>query len=416
MLSALYKPKNINDFLIDSKIVKSINKWLQDKENKCLILKGQHGIGKTTLIKFILKDNDILSYFINPLNIKNKTFIRDIMSNLLNYNKTVFSFFTKENNDRIVVIDNFESIIMPGEKKLITDLYQSNIKMIIISNADYNKYLSESFKNATLIDIKQINRIKLTNLIKTINTNLNDNQITSLINIANSDIRFIFNILDNISNIIDKFELDDFIRSIDKKDTNIDIIITIKKLFTKTLSFEEYNNEYLNNRSILSLMIHENYYKTNVFERRKQYIPIILDSLSKSEIIENRIYIEQNYSLSTIHSFYSLQLPIILLTQLNNNGYFRIDFTKDLNKVSYLKNIVKNINELMFVMNLQFDDIFYLNHLVTCIIKDNKIQLLTMIINKYQIDIKTLERILKLNKNIDNSKLLNSKIKKLVYK
>ena len=56
-----YEPKSLKDIIGNTKTVLQIDNWIKNfkkEENKSIIINGNHGIGKTMMIKLILKLND----------------------------------------------------------------------------------------------------------------------------------------------------------------------------------------------------------------------------------------------------------------------------------------------------------------------------------------------------------------------
>jgi len=84
-------------------------------------------------------------------------------------------------------------------------------------------------------------------------------------------------------------------------------------------------------------------------ERKKQKYAKISDILSQSDIVETRIYSEQNWEFQPIHGFLACAYVSYILNEGENPEIknYKINFSSDLNKTS-LKNInKKNIESLL---------------------------------------------------------------------
>ena len=63
MFTTIYRPKKIDDFVGNKNIIKPFIQWLLEweptnKKNKCALVSGLTGIGKTLLVELILKKHD----------------------------------------------------------------------------------------------------------------------------------------------------------------------------------------------------------------------------------------------------------------------------------------------------------------------------------------------------------------------
>ena len=76
MFTSIYKPKKIDNFIGNVSIIQPFIEWLlewdsMDKKNKCALISGLTGIGKTLLVELILKKFDYNMEKYNQENKKN---------------------------------------------------------------------------------------------------------------------------------------------------------------------------------------------------------------------------------------------------------------------------------------------------------------------------------------------------------
>ena len=63
MFTSIYRPKRLENFIGNNNIIQPFIKWLLEwehtnKKNKCALVSGLIGIGKTLLVELILKKHD----------------------------------------------------------------------------------------------------------------------------------------------------------------------------------------------------------------------------------------------------------------------------------------------------------------------------------------------------------------------
>jgi len=150
-----------------------------------LLVTGEHGIGKSSAIKAILKKYDYTVISFDFKNIPNTKNLEDAIKKLVKSNNIMKAIngSTKEKN--VIFIDNIETITSPKEAKNILAFIKINEKLwlyptILVSKNSHNKLLSKlepkilpalKFKQPTheemkniLIDICKKEKLKLQNL------------------------------------------------------------------------------------------------------------------------------------------------------------------------------------------------------------------------------------------------------------
>ena len=159
-----YKPQNLDMIVGNKNQIKKIDEWLHNLENlktMSLIVSGNHGIGKSLTIKYILEKNNYLVKTILPNEIKlyrNDGDFNDFF-NYKNSIKNKIKFTNGNFNKKLALIfDETESITLTSEKKFITEIFKMNNKkklfpLIFISNNQHSKLLNDLKKNCMEIII-----------------------------------------------------------------------------------------------------------------------------------------------------------------------------------------------------------------------------------------------------------------------
>jgi hypothetical protein len=174
-------------------------------------------------------------------------------------------------------------------------------------------------------------------------------------------------------------------------------------------------------------MLHDYYIKTIFYKYNNPKMIIntiqkISDNMSYSDIVETNIYMDQNWYLHDIYGYFSCVKTSYELNKYKSKPIdynFPIKYScSDLNKTA-TKNINKNklveiTNEdIPTFKNLSLTEILFINKYVMILLKNNKISRIKEIMNQYNIDIKTLEKILKIDKTIKPI-IITAKQKKLL--
>ena len=139
-----------------------------------------------------------------------------------------------------------------------------------------------------------------------------------------------------------------------KKNVEVGLFSANKSLMDRFKSIEEAMRFYKSEKVLLPLMMYENFHTAleakNIQQlRKKKKYAKISDILSQSDLVETRIYSEQNWEFQPIHGFLACAYVSYILnegetTEIKN---YKINFSSDLNKTS-LKNInKKNIDILL---------------------------------------------------------------------
>ena len=442
-----YKPNCLDDIIGNKNQLKRIKQWLNvidSSKSMSLIISGNHGIGKTISIKYLLENENYDVKTILPDEIKQYR-NNDDFSDFYNFNNSItnkMSFSNKKYNKKIAMIfDETESITLTSEKKFITEIFKINNKkklfpLIFICNNQHSKLLNDLKKNCEEIKFVPPSNIEIKNLINKISKKeklffKNDQILERLIEFSQKDVRKLINLLQELNfhynnTVVDIEKFKNFIKLSKEKHNDLGLFETTLELINKMLSYEEINQLYENDKVLLPLMIHENYPKkvlsksNSSSEEVLDQILKISDSISVGDIVETSIYTDQNWFLQKIHCFFSCVNTNYWISNNGSNDIKLTDikFSSDLNKTS-LKNInKKNINNLSKLLpNKSLQDILFINKICNFLISSGQENKLISILKCYNKDItiKDIELCLKIDKTSEFIKL-NAKDKKNMNK
>ena len=432
-----YRPKSLGDMIELQDQIKQINEWFSrylkndNTIKRALIFTGPPGTSKTSLAHIILKENGFNIIEFNSSDVRNKTKISE------NIQKIINSMNNKSSIPNGIVMDEIDglssgdkgglshliSIINPlkGINKKKNKIY--NIPPIIcICNDIANKKINELKKECLEIRFTKPSINTLIQLINIISDkesiNINNYAKYAIANLAQNDYRrliYILQCLKNISfqtNVIDTSHVCELEQIISNKFISLDAYNATNKILGKPMKIQDIRMIYELEKSILPMMIHENYniiinsLNTTV-ENKLKLSKDIIDSICTSDIIDKLMYTNQKWQFQTIHCITSCYFPN---KYVNTYPYVTKPLCKwntALGKFSSQKSNIKNILKITKTISNGrsyniYDIHFFSNILIHKLLFDenniNKQIIGINFLKKYNFNIYDLEKIIKINK------------------
>lgn len=449
-----YQPKKIADLITNTPAVKTLSLWLsnyekrkrevlkadkkqkkKDKNNpnnkytSCVIVTGDHGVGKSTAVDIILKEYKYDVHNINLNILKNIKNAEDIINKIM-LSSNVLSIMNNDVQHKMaIVVDELESISSSVEKGHILSLQKLNdvnwyCPIIFISNNQHNKLITSIKKVSTEIkfylpfpsDMKKI----LMRIANSENIKIEHDIIRNkLIKHSQGDIRRLIYTLHDIKDTYDNKQIDiavleDYFSRSSSKDTNLELFAATNLLLYEYTDINNCLKLYEDEKTLLPLMIHHNYVAniiSNIPDLKTQYnlTNKISQLLSEGDVIENYIYGDQNWDMQEIHGLYVTSLPSYYLcdeVRKNKNiDRIRLGFSTDLNKTSIRQINKKNILKLDDCLkNMDIEDYIYINKIIKKLLDEDKIEECSKILNTYNIKLDQVESLLKIDKIKDINK------------
>ncbi len=454
-----YRPKKQSSAICNKKEIIKLSEWIShfndvkkvigkakkntnSLEKSCVLVTGNHGVGKTTIVDIVLDKYDYEKKNINFNKIKNSKNIDNMMNKLLNSDDIMN--IISNNGKRVkgpkkkiaIVIDEIESITSTNEKGCIIDLLKLNeinryCPIITISNNHHNKLLSDIKKKSLQIILSQPKAHELRKILFVICKKegirvADDDVVNEIISHVQGDIRRLIYTLQDIkyaygNKKIGLDEIYEYCIISKRKDTDINLYKATDELLYNYKSIDDCLRSYETEKVLLPLMVHYNYPKHVIrnHNKSKRYktVKSVIESLSEGDVIDNYIYGDQNWDMQEIHGFYTCVVPSYLLSNTNvNTRYESPVFTTDLNKTSIKKINKKNINNTnRCFKDMNIFDYIYINKIVSKLILNNEIERCVKLLKDYDIELEHIESLLKIDK-INNTRpaksMLTSKQKK----
>jgi DNA polymerase III delta prime subunit len=451
-----YRPTKLSDIITNIQATKEIYSWVSSfeknkkdnaknikknyKKNKteetgsgrkkkilcksCLLITGNHGVGKTVTVEIVLKELGYLMKKIDITSLKSIKNIKDVVNTTIKSTNILNMIQNKPSNKIAIVIDEIESFTSSTEKGHIMTLQKLNevewfCPIIFISNSKHNKLLSGIKKSLYEIKMYQPYPSDMRKiLIKITQTEKiqikNEAVIGKIISHSQGDIRRLIITLQDIKyayneSILTDSVIDNYCKYSKAKDIDIELYKATNELLYNYKNIDQCLKLFETQKVLLPLMIHQNYLNmvmTNCNEDLQyDIINDISETLSIGDVIENHIYGDQNWELQEIHCYCTCVLPSYIINKnIVDNQKINISFASDLNKTSIKRINNKNIkNTERCFANMNIGDYIYINKIIKKYINDNNTKDCMNLFKDYNIKLENIESLLKVDK-IKNSK------------
>jgi hypothetical protein len=375
-------------FLLDNNLLKektkgrkkklnsvSVDEIEMSKKKGSLIIIGPHGCGKSVSINMICEKLNC-----KIINFNDYQFEEFNIALLKKIIKPDY-FFEEEYQNKILLIDGYEKIISKKIKKEILNLVKYNnfhrlIPFIIVSNNKHSSCLSTLKKSVNIIEMYSLNNDNIKKIMNNIcyneEININNKLYDMIIKNCKYDIRkimFNLEILKIIHNedIINIEKLENLNEIIKNKNYTNELFGIVFSLIITEKKPNEYIELFKIHKSILSLMLYENYY--NYCSGINNYYNII-NNFKLGDLIENYIHSEQNWNLNSLHCFSSCSIPAYYISNNYNGNKNKTVYPIDLNKTTIKKKknkkndkIINNEN-IYYYNNKSIEELIFFNDIL----------------------------------------------------
>jgi replication factor C subunit 1 len=303
MFTTIYRPKKIDDFIGNRNIIQPFIQWLLEweptnKKNKCALISGLTGIGKSLLVELILKKHDYNIINLSLEDERDKDYMNNTIKPIL---KTKQTFDGQEN---VLVVSEIDAGGDYGFISSLTEcIKESKIPIICICDNRYDQSIKPILNYC--LDIKmtkpsyqEVYKL-LYNIVVTEKIRIKEQELKELYEQSNGDIRFIINTL--------QFGM----RKGKKNIQSSNIFDTTGKLLSIDETIDSKYETYWLASDIHLLMVQENYINNTlgVLDQIKKLdnISYSADALSDADLFETQVNMtnwefEPHVALSTINA------------------------------------------------------------------------------------------------------------------
>lgn len=464
--SEKYAPKNKDQIIGNKAQMKNILTFLKpfvknEKPEKIpnanIIISGGNGVGKTTIIDILLKDQgfdkitaDLSSIYIprkRKNNIKEQTGInKTVPSYYISLGSRSIASFTNKNYKIALVIDNITTINNAKEKEAIKMLAKHNNKykrypIIFIVNTTHKKIVNELRKIITYT-VKSVDGAgkktnkKITNevviqfstydiqaFVKSIcikekvmiNPNEMDMVLLKIINHSQNDFRQLLSILEELKMLYDDYisydQLESYFNTSIMKDNDSSIFEITSLLLMGYNGVEKSLELHSGERATIPLMIHQNvgnhilclYPKLPRLQQVEMYFQIC-KSMAYADYIDGHIYSNQLWVLQPVHGFYACAWPSFLFNQFPKyklNVRITCGYTKNYNKASIKKinnKVIKKAQSNNLLKQMSVKDFLYFSSIIKFFDENGMNDKIDKIAKDYNLTAKEIESIVKIDK------------------
>ena len=206
-----YKPKKLDDFIIDDKI-KILLKMLINIDSVNLLINGDTGTGKSTLISVLINE-----YYTTEYKKENVLYINLLKEQgIHHFRQNIKTFCQTTNNSTLkktVVIDNIDQINEQSQQNIRNNIDKYNHKTnFILSCSNIQKVLDNLQSRVNIIKLFLINKDDLFNYAKLICSNekldIDDNCVRYIVSICNNSIRLLISYITKLKLLDEKIDME----------------------------------------------------------------------------------------------------------------------------------------------------------------------------------------------------------------
>lgn len=444
-----YNPKKINEIIGQEESKKKLQMWIKSYENKTesdkekfVLIYGDCGVGKTSIITCLLNELGYNIFTFNSSDTRNKIEIQNdiyniiFMKKLINKPSAILVDEIDESTTENVAVNELSSYLyhnrnikgtkmskMKEEKKnnngKVNDLIQYKQRrlpiIIFICNSLKNKKSKDLDKDCLIIEIKKPSNDNLKELLdricKTENIKILSKAKAKIVENSQNDYRRLINFMQSLDSlIIDKkisLDLDD-IELCDKIISKKRLNLTLEEIMSilmknNNLTMSEVIDYYYNHKNQIVGSIYKNY--DMIIDSQSMKSPfeilekktIVIDDLAESDLISKLTHQYQLWHLQKYTGLLSTCIPSKYL-KTKHNFYLKNPYNSNQPNVQDKDNCklsakVKNITGQGDVYNISTILSYYLIDNPTNENYDKAIEVL----REYKIDPKDIKALVKIN-------------------
>jgi len=363
-----YRPKTSHDIIGNSRNVRILQQWLKlYKERdpnikRAALLSGIPGVGKTSLAKVLAEEANFEVIEFNASDTRSRKSMKDTVSFITTHGNVSKYYELEQVKPCLIIMDEVDGM-SSGDKGGLSELIQiinpirgkHSIKksdrekaakrwippVICICNNRYSKNINELVKECLDLRFDEPSITDLIPLAKKIATNENikvsKEAIIAIVEHIEGDIRQLIALLQELK-LLDRSltvsNIKEILSIFSNKDRDIGLYEATEQLLTKRMTLGEALAFYNLDKSLIPLMIHENY-PDYIENKDLETLIDLTTTLSRGDLIEKQIYTYQLWGLQSIHGIMtSCASSYFLNRETEHTKQKPIQFTSVLGKMS----------------------------------------------------------------------------------
>jgi replication factor C subunit 1 len=373
-----YRPKTLDDMVISdikkSALIDWFTRFKEGQTNECAILfTGPPGLGKTSLAHILLKKFDYKAKEFNASDIRSKALVKEALNGLINISDV--TTITRMNHNKIGIIMDEVDGMFKGDRGGIDELLSyisvpSNRKKKINKNANrripiicicnIGNVKKETIKNLqkecyevafNLPDMASMYKV-IERILQGENMSVTNDAKVLVIDYAQGDFRRLIGILEFLyvtcGSNIDTTHVQWCYDILSKKEQDLHITDSIKKLINVKLDGHTIHTIYDADKSKAPMVVHQNYLQAISLQKtthdKKIYNSIkCIDNLILSDVIEKTMYNTQCWFLQPIQGFTCAVIPNYYINVYPKTSALNAQWASVLSVSSQSQNLRKNM-------------------------------------------------------------------------
>lgn len=285
MFTTIYRPKKIDDFVGNKNIIQPFIKWLLEwestnKKNKCALVSGLTGIGKSLLVELILNKHDYNIINLSLEDERDKDYMNNVIKPILKTKKTF------DGQENVLVVSEIDAGGDYGFISSLTEcIKETKIPIICICNDRFDQSIKPILNycfdiKMTKPSYQDVYRL-LYKIVVTEKIKIKEQELKELYEQSNGDIRFIINTL--------QIEM----RKSKKNIQSSNIFETTGKLLSMDETIDSKYDTYWLSNDLHPLMVQENYINNilsiNNEVKRLDNLAYSSHALSDADLFETQV-------------------------------------------------------------------------------------------------------------------------------
>jgi len=282
-----YRVKKFSDFVMQEKAVVDLKIFLKEfPKKKALMIHGPAGTGKTSLAIAAAKENNLEILELNSSDLRNRAKLEQILEPAVQQQ----SLFKKS---KIILMDEVDGVTgtdIGGIPELVKLIGMTQYPIIMTCNDVWQSKLAPVRIKSKLVEMKPLSILTITEILKEINEKEKLNKsmsfLTQIAIKSQGDVRAALNDLQSYA-----LTEDIFVDVQEKRDSEEDIFVILKKLFKERNDFLNLFDSTKMSIDEIFLWIEENIPR----EYKNEALAKAYYALSNADVFRGRIYKDQSW-------------------------------------------------------------------------------------------------------------------------
>jgi replication factor C large subunit len=283
-----YRPKSLSEIKGQDEAVAKVREFVKSfgTKKKALVLHGPPGVGKTSLVHAMAKENDLEIFELNASDFRNKGKLKEILVPAIEQKSL-------GKKSKLILVDEMDGISehdQGGIAELQRIIDSPSYPIIMTANNIWDKKFSSLRSKCELLQIKEINYTSIKQIMLDIagkeGLAINENLLTEISIKAKGDLRAAINDLQSLSRLKDYFSV-----MLDERNKETDIFNSLRRVFKEKPSNELMSIFDSVNMSMDDIIL---WLEENIpAEYSGEELARAYDLLSRADVFRGRIYKQQ---------------------------------------------------------------------------------------------------------------------------